>query len=272
MSIDGRTIVRKYQTLYRTHWMIGLSVVVVVLLSACGSGATPAPTATASPTTPPTATLEPTATATTAPTATSTSTPAPTATPTQTPQPTATSTPEPTLTFTPKPVTKSPPATLAATAAATAAPTVDPIADRQTFSGMGVSVAYPGAWQVKAQAPLIAISSPDLASSGRQTGAELMIGVSPPANPDASLQDRWNDFAAKFPNVTLAAPSAVTLGGEDALRGLFSDPSDGSHGWVTISRHGGLTWLVITQAIPNDNWANYEATFRAMLRTFRFTQ
>ncbi len=252
---------------YRTRWMICLSVVVGTLLSACGSGATPAPTATVT-ALPPTATLEPTATATTAPTATSTSTPAPTVTPTHTPPPTATSTLEPTLTSTSKPATKAP----SAIAAATAAPTVDPVADRQTFSGMGVSIAYPGAWQVGGQPPLLTISSPDLASSGRQTGAELMIGVSPPANPDASLQDRWNDFAAKFPNVTLAAPAAVTLGGEDALRGLFSDPSDGSHGWVTISRHGGLTWLVITQAIPNDNWANYEATFRAMLRTFRFTQ
>jgi hypothetical protein len=161
-------------------------------------------------------------------------------------------------------VTKAAPATLV--------PTVDPIADRQTFNGMGVSVAYPGAWQVDPKQPLIAISSPDLASSGRQTGAEIMIGVSPSANPDASLQDRWNDFAAKFPNVTLAAPAAVTLGGEEALRGLFSDPSDGSHGWVTISRHATFTWLIITQAIPNDNWTNYEATFRAMLRTFRFTQ
>jgi hypothetical protein len=187
----------------------------------------------------------------------------PTATSTNTPQPTATATPEPTLTFTPKPVTKAP--------SATPKPTVDAIADRQTFTGMGVSVAYPGAWQVNARPPLIAISSPDLASSGRQTGAEIMIGVSP-ANPDDTLQVRWDAFAAKFPNVTLAAPDTVTLGGEEALRGLFSDPSDGSHGWVTISRHAGLTWLIITQAIPNDNWANYEATFRAMLRTFYFTQ
>ncbi|MBI5563994.1 MAG: hypothetical protein HY870_03790 [Chloroflexi bacterium] len=247
----------------RTCWIVCLTVIVSVLLAACSSAATPAPTAT--PTAlPPTATVEPTATATAAPTATSTSTPAPTATPTDTPQPTDTATPEPTPTATPRPVTKAPPATLA--------PTVDPIVDRQTFTGMGVSVAYPGAWQVSAQAPLVSISSPDLASSGRQTGAQLMIGVSPSASPDDSLQVRWDAFATSFPRVTLASPDIVTLGGEEALRGLFSDPSDGSHGWVTISRHAGLTWLIITQAIPNDNWANYEATFRAMLRTFRFTQ
>lgn len=244
----------------RTFRLVCISVIAAVLMTACGGTTPPAPTVTASPTPPPTAITAPTATATTAPTATAT--PRPTATPTNTPQPTATATAAPTLTFTPKPVTKEP--------SATPQPTVDPIADRQTFTGMGVSVAYPGTWLVKDKAPLIAISSPDLAPSGRPA-AEMMIGVSP-ANPDDSLQTRWNAFAAQFPNVSLAAPSTVTLGGEEALRGLFSDPSDGSHGWVTISRHGGLTWLIITQAIPSDTWSHYEATFRAMLRTFRFTQ
>jgi hypothetical protein len=105
--------------LYRTRWMICLSVVVVSLLSACSSGATPAPTATALP---PTATIELTATATAAPTATFTATPAPTATPTETRQPTATSTPVPSATAT---ATKA--ATSTPKATATLKPTSVPV-------------------------------------------------------------------------------------------------------------------------------------------------
>jgi hypothetical protein len=239
--------------LYRTHRLICLSMVAVVLISACSSGATPAPTATP-PALPPTTAVQPPATVTTAPAATST-----------TSAPTATSTPEPTIASPSTPATEAAPA-------GTPQPSVDPIVDRQLFNDGGVSIAYPGAWQVGGQAPLIIISSPDLVSSGRQAGAELMIGASPLSGPNASLHDRWNDFATQSPNVTLSAPAPTTLGGEEALTSLFSDQSDGSHGWVTISGHGGQTWFIITQAIPKDNWPNYQAMFGAMLRTFRFTQ
>ncbi|HTP11234.1 MAG TPA: hypothetical protein VMP08_23425 [Anaerolineae bacterium] len=232
-------------------------------LAACGSPVTPTAAPTDAPTVASTSTPAPVPTSTA--TATATATPRPTATPAPTQTPTATVTSQPTATFT---------ATVKPTQAASATPkpAVDPIIDRQTFTAAsGISIAYPGAWQPKDEGTSFTIGSPDLAETQRAKGAELIVVVAPWPE-GGSLQDFWSKTTSAFPKVTYGETTAIKLGGEDALRALFSDAGDGSHGWFMLTQHNGLAYIVVMQAMPTDNWANYQAIFSAMLKTFRFTK
>ncbi len=234
---------------------------VLLWLAACSSPVTPAAAPTDVPTVASTATPSPEPTATT----TATTTPRPTSTPKPTQTSTSTLTPEPTATFT---------ATAAPTRAASATPkpVVDPITDRQTFTAAsGISIAYPGAWQPQDEGTSFTIGTSDLAETQRAKGAELIVVVGPWPE-GTSLQDFWTKTTTSFPKVTYGEAASIKLGGEDALRALFSDASDGSHGWFMLTQHNGLAYIVVMQAIPTDNWANYQAIFSAMLKTFRFTK
>lgn len=149
---------------------------------------------------------------------------------------------------------------------------VDPITDRQTFTAASaVSIAYPGVWQPQDKGTSFTIGTTDLAETQRAKGAELIVVVAPWPE-GTSLQDFWVKTTGAFPQVTYGEAASIKLGGEDALRALFSDASDGSHGWFMLTQHNGLAYIVVMQAIPTDNWANYQALFSAMLQTFCFTK
>lgn len=224
------------------------------MLSACSSGVTPTPTPTGTPTA--TVTPVPTFTSTLLSTATFTPTSAPTS------PPASTSTPTRALTPTSTPLAVKP----------TSLPTIDPIANRQTFSSanVGFSIAYPGGWQPGEKDTSATIGNQELKDSNRAKGAELIVVVSPQADPDLSLQAKWDTVPAGFPAVRFGQPVAITIGGEKALRAVFSDPRDNSHGWFILVKHNGYFYIIIAQAIPDDNWVSYENTFRAMLSAFRF--
>ncbi len=243
----------------------------LIWLAACSGAAAPTMAPTDAPTLAPTdaPTDAPTGALTPEPTSTATATSLPSSTPKPTLTSTATSTPAPTATFTP---TAAPTAAPTRSASATPKPVVDPLTDRQTFAAAaGVSIAYPGTWQPADKGTSFTIGSPDLAASGRATGAELIVVVGPWPG-ESSLPDYWAKTTSAFPKVTYGEAAAIKLDGEDALRALFSDSSDGSHGWFMLAKHNGLAYIVVMQAIPNDNWANYQTIFSAMLKTFRFTK
>lgn len=116
------------------------------------------------------------------------------------------------------------------------------------------------------------IASPDLAESNRAKGAELIIVFGLPKRPDEPLQAEWEEAVAAFPDVTYGEPTVINLGGEEAYRALFTDHSDGSHGWFIILRRDGFLYVIVAQAFPTDAWVNYESIFRAMLSTLWFSE
>ena len=99
----------------------------------------------------------------------------------------------------------------------------------------------------------------------------MIVGSAPDPDLNHSLEEVWAVLPAVFPKVRFDSPESVTIGGEPALRGLFWDSGDNSHGWFILARHNGNRVVIVAQAIPFDNWPNYESIFRAMLVTFRFT-
>jgi hypothetical protein len=136
---------------------------------------------------------------------------------------------------------------------------------------LGFSVAYPGAWQPAEKASSATIDNKDLIESNRASGAELIVVLGPLSDPNVSLQTEWATVPIAFPNVSFGDPITITLSGEQALRAVFSDSSDNSHGWFILVRHNGFRYVVVAQAIPGETWANYESIFRAILSTFRFS-
>lgn len=89
-----------------------------------------------------------------------------------------------------------------------------------------------------------------------------------------SLEDLWSTLAdelrTQLPGLRIGEPTYITVGGEDALRGVVEVPESDAYGWLVLADHRGYAYVFLPLVIPSDDWSDYEDTFNIMLNSIEF--
>jgi len=158
-------------------------------------------------------------------------------------------------------------------------PTLRPIATPVVPAGWkthssavnGFSIAYPADWQASEQNLIVEFGTAELIATQRAQGAALVITTAP--QQDAiSLQEIWNSVKQGIGQNSPTEPITTTLGGEEALRSEISNTDHGLRGTMYITRRGLTYFLVVAYTLKQSDPAQYDATFKDMIASFRFTK
>lgn len=143
----------------------------------------------------------------------------------------------------------------------------------KTFSSSvnGFSIVYPSDWQANEKDLLVEVGTPELIASQRARGAALVVTTAP--QQDAiGLQEIWNSVKQGIGQNSPTEPVTITLAGEEALRSEISNAEHGLRGTMIISKRGFTHYLVVAYTLQQNDQPKYDAIFKDMIASFRFTK
>lgn len=143
----------------------------------------------------------------------------------------------------------------------------------KTFSSAvnGFSIAYPSDWQASEKDLLAEFGTAELIATQRAQGAALVVTTAPQQD-TIGLQEIWNSIKQGIGQNSPTEPVTTTLGGEEALRSEISNADHGLRGTMFITKRGLTHFLVVVYTLKQTDPAKYDATFKDMIASFRFTK